>query len=144
MLTEEIYISDLDLFSNYQNNLYKEIFLGQSMILNQDYYGFLKETHKDKSLKILNQLDYLLQLDKTNVLQLIQSSNLSFKDNYSVNDAYCELPKFRNAWFEFMKKRNYIYDYVCMKNHFLSTYGKELIEWQFHPKNQHKWNSWGV
>jgi hypothetical protein len=29
-----------------------------------------------------------------------------------------------------------------MKSHFLSTYGKELIEWQYHPKNQEKWEGW--
>jgi hypothetical protein len=28
--------------------------------------------------------------------------------------------------------------------YFLSTFRKELIEWQFHPKNQHKWEKWGI
>jgi hypothetical protein len=34
-------------------------------------------------------------------------------------------------------------DYLNMKKHFLSTYGKELIEWHYHPKNQIKWKGWG-
>lgn len=31
------------------------------------------------------------------------------------------------------------YDYEKMKSHFLSTFGNELIQWQFHPNNQEKW-----
>jgi hypothetical protein len=30
------------------------------------------------------------------------------------------------------------YDYQGMKSHFLSTFGNELIEWQYHPKNHEK------
>jgi hypothetical protein len=36
------------------------------------------------------------------------------------------------------------YDYQNMKTKFLSTIGKELIEWQFHPKNQEKWKGWEI
>jgi hypothetical protein len=36
-----------------------------------------------------------------------------------------------------------LYDFKKIKNNFLSHYGKELVEWQFHPKNQHKWKEWG-
>jgi hypothetical protein len=31
-----------------------------------------------------------------------------------------------------------------MKTHFLSTYGKELIEWHYHPKNMLKWKDWDL
>jgi hypothetical protein len=49
-----------------------------------------------------------------------------------------------NKWYLLSFNPNIVEcDYHSMKNHFFSTYGKELIEWQFHPKNQMKWQSWG-
>ena len=36
------------------------------------------------------------------------------------------------------------YEYDKIKNRFYSTYGKELIEWQYHPKNSSKWKGWMV
>jgi hypothetical protein len=36
------------------------------------------------------------------------------------------------------------YEYNKIKNKFYSTFGKELIEWQYHPKNSSKWEGWMV
>jgi hypothetical protein len=42
-------------------------------------------------------------------------------------------------WYNLSKNPNiFEYDYDFMKTHFLSTYGKELIQWQYHPTNQNK------
>lgn len=38
---------------------------------------------------------------------------------------------------------NVCYDYTFMKHHFLKSYGKELIEILWHPKNMWKWKGWG-
>jgi hypothetical protein len=55
-----------------------------------------------------------------------------------------ELNEDKIDWIQFSNNQNIIeYDYQHMQSHFLSTFGKELIEWQFHPKNQEKWNGWG-
>lgn len=38
------------------------------------------------------------------------------------------------------------YNYKTIKEHFYGTYGKELIEWLFHPRNANKWgrNCWNL
>ena len=38
----------------------------------------------------------------------------------------------------------FTYNYRKMQQHFLSTYGRELISCQFHPRNMEKWVGWQV
>jgi hypothetical protein len=37
-----------------------------------------------------------------------------------------------------------LYDYVKMQHQFLSTFGKELVETLYHPKNADKWEGWQI
>jgi hypothetical protein len=56
---------------------------------------------------------------------------------------YCKRIQIKFIGIIYQKIQVYFeYDYFKMKNHFLSTYGKELIQWQFHPINQNKWDGW--
>jgi hypothetical protein len=51
------------------------------------------------------------------------------------------LEKYQNkiVWSQLSKNPSiFEYDYFGMKNHFLSTYKKKLIEWQS------KWKEWGI
>jgi hypothetical protein len=87
-------------------NIYKEILDEITSICNQDYYGMFKETHKDRCNNVLNKFDFLLQEDKTIVLDLIKTGK--YDKNLCENTILNNLPNYRNDWFLFMKGKNYI------------------------------------
>jgi hypothetical protein len=71
-------------------------------------------------------------------------------DEFPITNLYltvkCLVNRKTNYYWKYLSLNESIfkkYNYDDMKTYFLSTFGKELIEWHFHPHNQNKWKGWG-
>ena len=74
----------------------------------------------------------------TNAIELLLSDDIDFdaiKQKYNVNINWSCLC--RNTGI-------FTYDYKKMQHQFLSTFGEELIEHLYHPKNVDKWPGWNL
>ena len=49
----------------------------------------------------------------------------------------------RMAQIRFLAWQIFTYNYTEIRRKLFSTFGKELMERQFHPRNASKWESWG-
>jgi hypothetical protein len=107
--------------------------------------------------KNMDKLHFNLYCKNTNAnMDIISKTLKSINDEIMILNHWLSLSGNPNAisliksnkdkinWFMLSKNPNiFEYDYFTMKNHFLSTYGKELIQSLFNPKNSKKWKGWG-